>query len=131
MAINTMQFKFEPFWVQLHNLPLATMNEEVGLQFGASIRHVIRVDTEANGLAWGKCLRVRVAVNIHRPLMRGRWLSYEGKNTGSLLNMRGCKPFASSVVHYIIKERGATGRKMSSEGKELSSNTMALGYGLN
>ncbi|XP_041004014.1 uncharacterized protein LOC121249369 [Juglans microcarpa x Juglans regia] len=56
VSINSMHFKFEPFWVQLHNLPLATMTEEVGNQFGASIGHVIRVDAEFDGLAWGRCL---------------------------------------------------------------------------
>ncbi|XP_041017882.1 uncharacterized protein LOC121260096 [Juglans microcarpa x Juglans regia] len=74
ISIHALQFRFEPFWVQLHNLPLATMTEEFGQQFAGSIGHVIRVEAEADGRAWGRCLRVRVAVDLHKPLLRGKWL---------------------------------------------------------
>ncbi|XP_042962496.1 uncharacterized protein LOC122296768 [Carya illinoinensis] len=77
VSINKTQFRYEPFWVQLHNLPLATMNEEVGSQFAASIGHVIRVETESDGRGWGRCLRVRVAVDILKPLLRGKWMRFE------------------------------------------------------
>ncbi|KAF5464523.1 hypothetical protein F2P56_014596 [Juglans regia] len=40
VSINALHFGFKAFWVQLHNLPLATMTEEVGEQFAASIGHV-------------------------------------------------------------------------------------------
>ncbi|XP_042962703.1 uncharacterized protein LOC122296978 [Carya illinoinensis] len=79
VSINKTQFSYKPFWVQLHNLPLATMNEEVGTQFAASIGHVIRVETELDGRVWGRCLRVRVAVDIHKPLLRGKWMLFEAK----------------------------------------------------
>ncbi|XP_042972731.1 uncharacterized protein LOC122304523 [Carya illinoinensis] len=77
VSINSMQFRFEPFWVQLHNLPLATMTEEVGIQFVESIGHVIRVDAEVDARAWGHCLRVRVAVDLHKPLLKGKWMLFE------------------------------------------------------
>ncbi|XP_042958197.1 uncharacterized protein LOC122293793 [Carya illinoinensis] len=73
-SISELHFAYEPFWVQLHNLPLATMTEELGEQFTASIGHVIRVDIEADGRAWERCLRVRVVVDIHKPLLRGKWI---------------------------------------------------------
>ncbi|XP_042939610.1 uncharacterized protein LOC122274661 [Carya illinoinensis] len=43
VSIVGLQFKFEPFWVQLHNLPLAAMTEAVREAFGSSIGPVIRV----------------------------------------------------------------------------------------
>lgn len=72
VSINGLKFRYEPFWVQLHKLPLATMNEKVGEQFAASIGHVIRVEAELDGRAWGRCLRVRVAVDLHKTLLRGK-----------------------------------------------------------
>ena len=50
------------------------MTEEIGEELGASIEHVIRVEVEANGRAWGRCLRVRIAVDLHKLLLRGKWL---------------------------------------------------------
>ncbi|XP_042950139.1 uncharacterized protein LOC122282255 [Carya illinoinensis] len=55
-SINATQFRFEPFWVQCHNLPLAAMNEDIGEKLGNCIGHVIRVDTDSDGSAWGRCL---------------------------------------------------------------------------
>ncbi|XWS77205.1 hypothetical protein CRYUN_Cryun01aG0241600 [Craigia yunnanensis] len=41
---------------------------------------VLEVDTSENQLAWGKWLRVRVNINVHRPLKRGKLISLdEGK----------------------------------------------------
>ncbi|XP_041020491.1 uncharacterized protein LOC121262146 [Juglans microcarpa x Juglans regia] len=70
VSINAMQFRYEPFWIQCHNLPLAAMTEDIGEQFGSSLGHVIRVDVESDGSA-RRCLRIRVAVDLHKPLLRG------------------------------------------------------------
>ncbi|XP_041000608.1 uncharacterized protein LOC121246495 [Juglans microcarpa x Juglans regia] len=43
VPIGAIQFKFEPFWVQMHNLPMSVMNEEMREQFGSLIGKVIRV----------------------------------------------------------------------------------------
>ncbi|XP_042942827.1 uncharacterized protein LOC122277010 [Carya illinoinensis] len=49
MPMNSVNFNFEPFWVQLHGVPLAAMTVEVGTQLGAAIGEVIRVDADSNG----------------------------------------------------------------------------------
>ncbi|XP_042950189.1 uncharacterized protein LOC122282298 [Carya illinoinensis] len=77
VSINALRFEFKPFWVQLHNLPLAAMTEDFGTQFASSVGHVIRVESDSEGLAWGRCMRVRVAVNLHKPLLRGKWLMFD------------------------------------------------------
>ncbi|XP_042950274.1 uncharacterized protein LOC122282385 [Carya illinoinensis] len=77
-SINATQFRFEPFWVQCHNLPLAAVNEDIGEKLGNCIGHVIRVDTDSDGSAWGRCLRVRTAIDLHKPLLRGKWMEFEG-----------------------------------------------------
>ncbi|XP_042944688.1 uncharacterized protein LOC122278575 [Carya illinoinensis] len=69
ILINVLQFAYESFWIQLHNPPLATMTKLFGEAFASSIGPVIRVEVSANGHAWGRCLRVRVVVDLHKPLM--------------------------------------------------------------
>lgn len=55
------------------------MTEDLGSQFGASIGEVIRVDADSDGMAWGKCLWVKVAVDLNRPLLTGKWLMMENQ----------------------------------------------------
>ncbi|KAL5768294.1 hypothetical protein ACOSQ2_015077 [Xanthoceras sorbifolium] len=59
------------FWVQMFNLPLACMSREVGEVLGSLLGEVKEVDVGANGSCWGKCLRVRILIDITQPLQRG------------------------------------------------------------
>ncbi|XP_042979843.1 uncharacterized protein LOC122310019 [Carya illinoinensis] len=79
MSINAVNFQYEPFWVQCYNVPLAAMNEKIGEKIGKCLGHVIRVDVDSDGSAWGRCLRIRVAVDLHKPLLRGKWLGFENQ----------------------------------------------------
>ena len=55
------------------------MTAKIGAVLGESIGDVEEVDADEEQMAWGKYLRVRVAVNISRPLKRGSKLSVQGK----------------------------------------------------
>ncbi|OMO67823.1 reverse transcriptase [Corchorus capsularis] len=59
------------FWVQIHGLPLACMNESTGISIGKNIEIVEEVDKCGEKIAWGKCLRVRINMNVLRPLKIG------------------------------------------------------------
>ncbi|KAG6713755.1 hypothetical protein I3842_05G169600 [Carya illinoinensis] len=74
VLLNDILFRFEPFWIQLHGLPWGAMTDEVGRQLGSSVGHAIRVDADSDGVAWGKCMRIRVAMDLHKPLLRGKWM---------------------------------------------------------
>ncbi|XP_040992702.1 uncharacterized protein LOC121239512 [Juglans microcarpa x Juglans regia] len=65
-------FTHEPFWIQLHGMPLAAMNIEGGESIGASVGEVITVDVDGEGIEWGKFLRIRLNMDITKPLARGR-----------------------------------------------------------
>uniref|UniRef100_A0ACD5YZ10 Uncharacterized protein n=1 Tax=Avena sativa TaxID=4498 RepID=A0ACD5YZ10_AVESA len=57
-------------WARIYNLRFELMNKLWGESLGARIGKVIKVDVDSQGRAWGNALRVRVLVNITKPLMR-------------------------------------------------------------
>jgi hypothetical protein len=75
-----MDFSKDLFWVQVHYMPLICMNQEVGLQIGQSLGTVEDIDVTGDGVGWGRCLRLRVYIDISMPLKRGRALVLNGKS---------------------------------------------------
>lgn len=52
-----MNFNKERMWVQMHNLPLACMNEVRGRLIGESIGSVEEVDVKEDGSGWSSFFR--------------------------------------------------------------------------
>lgn len=69
------------FWVRMLNLPLACMSLVVGQQIGSSLGHVEEVDVDEGGMGWGAFLRVMVTQDLHKPLVRGKMLKFNGSTT--------------------------------------------------
>ena len=69
--------KWSPFLVQIYNLPLKSRTRETGKAIGASLGKVIDVDVADIEVQWGTCLRVQVAIEITRKLIRGRKITFE------------------------------------------------------
>ncbi|XP_041009439.1 uncharacterized protein LOC121253498 [Juglans microcarpa x Juglans regia] len=65
-------FDCESMSVQLHNLPLARMNRDTGERIGRSIGRVLEVDVDEKESGWGQFLRVKVEIDLKKPLARGR-----------------------------------------------------------
>ncbi|KAI8005339.1 Uncharacterized protein LOK49_LG08G02355 [Camellia lanceoleosa] len=63
------------FWVHVCNLPLILMNKEVGQRVGNSIGKFIDMDFEDGGIAWSRTMRIRVAIDVWKPLWQGMKLS--------------------------------------------------------
>lgn len=55
-----------PFWVQAHGLQIRAMNKEVGELIGAAIEQVMEVRCGPVGGAFGRCMRIRVLLDIHK-----------------------------------------------------------------
>lgn len=64
-------FKSVGIWVQIHGLSFRSMSEEVGMMLGNHIGTAISVDKDATGRCFDSFLRVRVIIDITRPLLRG------------------------------------------------------------
>ncbi len=71
-AVEDLQFKTVAFWVQIHNLPIMCMKKTVAEMLGKSIGAVLRTQEQDEDSGSGRWMRVRVQVDISKPLIRGR-----------------------------------------------------------
>lgn len=75
-----------PFWVQIHNLELQLLIRYVGELLGSKIGKVLEFDSSTK-----TCLRVRVLLNVSKPLVRGTKIEFDG---------------ATSIVLFRYEELG-------------------------
>jgi hypothetical protein len=78
-TLSEIDFEKAIFWVQMFNLLLACMSKEVGFQIGTTMGVAEEVDTDVDGVEWGKYLRVRIKLDLTKPLARGRMINLLGK----------------------------------------------------
>lgn len=55
------------------------MGKEVGYQLGSTMGMVEKIDTDEEGVGWGKFLRVRIRLDLTKSLARGRIINLFGK----------------------------------------------------
>ena len=55
------------FWVRVYGLPLKMLNQEMADRIGRKIGSLIETDHKSR---WGKCLRIRVNMDVTKPLRR-------------------------------------------------------------
>ncbi|CAI9757817.1 unnamed protein product [Fraxinus pennsylvanica] len=70
-TIKEIGFTEEVFWVQYHDLPFAGMTQNTGQAIGERLGKVLVVDTDSTGFYFGAFLRVKVLIDILKPLLRG------------------------------------------------------------
>ncbi|KAL4297820.1 hypothetical protein GQ457_12G013390 [Hibiscus cannabinus] len=68
-------FNIMTIWARVYQLPLRAMNGVMGLQLGGCIGRAIGVDHRVEGGNLGEFLRIRVAIDITKPLRRCVFLS--------------------------------------------------------
>jgi hypothetical protein len=76
---SELEFEKVPFWVRMYDMPLACMSREMGQRIGASMGVVEEVDVDEAGVGWGEFLRVRIVLDVTKPLLRGRFLKLRDK----------------------------------------------------
>lgn len=64
----------ESFWIRLYNLPFQCMNLYYGNLIGQTICTVLDIDVNGDDTGWREFLRIRVKLNLFKPLVRGRAL---------------------------------------------------------
>ncbi|KAL5539058.1 hypothetical protein UlMin_044550 [Ulmus minor] len=68
--VDTLCFNTLDIWVQFHNVPLSCMNRACAEMISSHIGTVVEVATGLKGECWGRYLRVRVSIDITKPLKR-------------------------------------------------------------
>lgn len=82
LQVHQIDFTHASFWVCLHDLPIAAKNEYTGNLIGNHIGRVVEVDVEKNEMAWGEYMRIRVSMDITKPLLKGKRINIgEGKKS--------------------------------------------------
>ncbi|KAL5783297.1 hypothetical protein ACOSP7_008326 [Xanthoceras sorbifolium] len=103
-----MGFNNVPFWVQLHNVPLVCMTKEIGWALGNKIGQVTDIDVGATGDCLGRFLRVRVVIDVSKPLSRylRMCLSEGDPDTVLLLRYERLTEycFQCGVVGHVVRE---------------------------
>ena len=75
--IQDSMFSHRSFWVQLHNLPIRRRTEEATESIGRSIGLVEKVAASEDERGAENCMRVRIRLEVNRPLCRGRLVKFE------------------------------------------------------
>ena len=60
-------------------MPLICMTKAIGIKIEESLGILEAMDTKGDGVEWGSVLRIRVIIDIQKPLERGRSLTIVGK----------------------------------------------------
>lgn len=77
---TTIAFEQATFRFSMFNLSLACIGQKVRYQIGSTMGTVEEVDTYEEGVGWGEFLRVRVKIDLTKPLSSGRKLKLQRKS---------------------------------------------------
>ncbi|KAE8807386.1 LRR receptor-like serine/threonine-protein kinase FLS2 [Hordeum vulgare] len=75
-------FNEVPIWVRIFSLPLGMMNVHAAEVIGNIIGTYVEADVGGNGEAMGRFMRVKIRMNIDKPIMRGIMLDEAFMGTG-------------------------------------------------
>lgn len=74
--IRDLKFSTTSFWVQIHDLPFCFMSNEVAFSIGETLRAVL-TPKDSSEMRGSNFMRIRVAVDITKPLCRGRRVTWD------------------------------------------------------
>jgi hypothetical protein len=77
-SITKMECRWCSFWVQIHNLPVCRMNHEYASALGKVVGIVEQVAEDEEERGREGCMRIRVKIDISKPLYRGRKATLAG-----------------------------------------------------
>ena len=75
LTSTNISFTYSPFWVQIWGLPFKHMSQEIGKDIGSKIGRFIEVHKRSWQYDQAKFMRVRVDLEIDKPLRRGAYIT--------------------------------------------------------
>ncbi|KAL5741560.1 hypothetical protein ACOSP7_028292 [Xanthoceras sorbifolium] len=79
-AISHLRFKFSEFWIHIYNIPLACMNCKVARLIAEEVGTIVEFPMDSKDL-WGKFFRIKVRIDITKPLKMGIRMRLENFDT--------------------------------------------------
>ncbi|KAI8005848.1 hypothetical protein LOK49_LG07G00566 [Camellia lanceoleosa] len=127
-SVEQMDFKWSPFWIQVYGTPVAKLTRQNGEIIGRRIGNLIGVEALHDSLLLERSfLRLRVEVDVSKPLPRGfilqhhgskdkeSWVSYKYEKLSDFCYDYGRLGHESSSCTFVSREEG----KNSGYGPEL------------
>jgi hypothetical protein len=111
-------FSTSPFWIQIHDLPLICMTKAIGSKIGNSLGVLETVDIAGEGVEWGSVMRIRVVIDIQKPLERGRSLTIAGKAHWVRFQYENLPVFCFNCGRIAHEENGCPARPRPDQRKE-------------
>ncbi|KAI9197893.1 hypothetical protein LWI28_006215 [Acer negundo] len=80
--ISKLPFTMVEIWMQIHNLPLMCMNRKMAKYLAEQVGSVVELLVDSRE-CWGRFIRVKVRMDISKPLKRCVWLNVD--DTGEVI----------------------------------------------
>ncbi|KAH7855978.1 hypothetical protein Vadar_031225 [Vaccinium darrowii] len=116
-TLEELDFNLSPFWVQIQGLPLGFLNERSGKKIAEILGDVIAVEDPVGQGKLRKYIRVRVLIDISKPLKKGfflkrteeddLWVKFKYERLSDFCYMCG------KIGHMVndCKEKGGNGNR--------------------
>jgi hypothetical protein len=70
-TLEELEFAFIPIWARISKMPFGMMNKATGEAIGKEMGEFLLMDKDEDNTAVGQFLRIKVRIDIRKPLMRG------------------------------------------------------------
>uniref|UniRef100_A0A803P4J8 DUF4283 domain-containing protein n=1 Tax=Cannabis sativa TaxID=3483 RepID=A0A803P4J8_CANSA len=92
-----------PFWIQVYRLPFMSKTRGLAVALGNLIGEFIEVFEDSLFEGWGPFMRIRVKIDVTKPLLRGRMIALTQVKDKLRLNLalKGCLNLAWSVAKLV------------------------------
>ncbi|TXG70163.1 hypothetical protein EZV62_005098 [Acer yangbiense] len=105
--IKNLRFDRAAFWVQIHDIPIMCMNRRTAKWLAEQIRGVIEIPADSKE-CWGKFMRVKVELDISKPLKRWLRLKLDKSNNIVVVGLKYERLpdfcFACGKIGHVLKE---------------------------
>jgi hypothetical protein len=119
--VTEMECGFVSFWVQIHNLPIGRMKREFAVALGTAMGEVEHVAESEEERGCEGCMRIRVRIDISKPLCRGRkarlasgretWISFKYERLPIFCYWCGCLTHGDKDCEVWLKNKGVMRRE--------------------
>jgi hypothetical protein len=111
-------FTTSPFWIQVHDMPLICMTKAIGSKIGEFLGILEEVDIEGEGVEWSSVLRIRVIIDLQKPLERGRALTIAGKAHWVSFQYENLSVFCFNYGRIVYENSGCSTQMNYGEKKQ-------------